>query len=85
MAYPGSISDRILAALLAADGAMSVYDIAEATGLPRRAVQPRLAELVQLGRVRDSGQTKKSPKRRTITCWEVSPHWRDAQRPEGAT
>ncbi len=69
-------ANRLRAVVLAAlqeSGPMTSQEIEDRTGLEGNTVRPRLVELREMGRVRDSGLTRPTRSGRDATIWEVIP------------
>lgn len=55
------------------EGGRTDEELIEVTGLPANTARPRRVQLVQQGRVRDSGQRRPGRSGRMATVWEIEP------------
>jgi len=65
-----SLRDRVLGTIKCLNGA-TAWDIEFGTGLSGNTVRPRLRELVQAGRVYDSGETRRLASGRKAIIWRA--------------
>ncbi|WP_138469889.1 hypothetical protein [Poseidonocella sp. HB161398] len=68
---PGHLRDRVMQALDCAGGPMTADEIAEKLGVDFLSVRPRLTELKERKRVRDSGERGPSRSGRPSIKWEI--------------
>jgi predicted ArsR family transcriptional regulator len=67
--HAGTLRATILD-LLRRDGPLTAQEIEDRTGLEGNTVRPRLCELRDAGKVRDSGLTRKTRSGRDAAVWE---------------
>lgn len=68
-----TIRAEVLSFLAATGSAHTSEQIAAALGRPYESVQPRLSELLALGRVEDSGKRGQSRHGKKIIAWKLKP------------